>query len=240
MPMRGKLKQNDEAVIRQNYLFLKEEIEAKHIVDYLYSKDVISLDDKEEIVCQPSRSRRNDVLLDKLMHAGPGIAYCEFLKALDEEYSHVSQKLRKTKLPAAQQQQEQSWFEELPDQFKQTLITDAMATRLSECFGSNWESVMLELGHTQVIIDREKQNCSNNVVRAITNLLIKWRQKQPKVATYEKLVECLESMKDGGNVNIDFNELEKIIVAENTRLSYAMETDESILETIPRQESNAQ
>ncbi|KAI8781775.1 death domain-containing protein CRADD [Biomphalaria glabrata] len=190
---------------------------------YFFKKKIITQDEREHIKALPTRLKRADAFLDRLLDSGPADAYGCFIEILRQHYEDIAKIVEEAKGVEISY----SWFEELPDQFKQTQITDAMATRLSECLGSNWERVMLELGHSQVIIDREKQNCSKNVVRAITNLLIKWRQQQHRAATYEKLVGCLKLLNNGRSVNINFNKLENILVEENKRLGFAMKTNEN-------------
>lgn len=217
--MKGKLKPEDEQRIRKNFTYLKEEIDGKHIVDHLYQENVISLDDKEEIIHQVTRGQRTEKLLMILLNAGPGKAYQVFFKALEEQYPHVATTLKDTPLQDPSESKEENlyeWFGQLPDWFKNSEIKDATASRLSTCFGKNWESLMLSLGHKQPVIEIEMQNCGHNARRAITGLLIKWHQRLSSRATYEAFMTTLKSVLE---VTVDNDGLKKIITSEYDTIS---------------------
>lgn len=95
---RGRLKSEDEERIKKNYQLLKDEIDPKYIVDHMFSKSIFSLDDKEEILCHPSRGGRAEAFLNKLLNAGPNKAYVIFVNVLEEEYPHVAERLKSTVL----------------------------------------------------------------------------------------------------------------------------------------------
>ncbi|XP_059172869.1 uncharacterized protein LOC131953618 [Physella acuta] len=91
---KGRLKLEDEAVLQENLVYLIKEVDALDIVDVLFAKNVFTLDDKHVISGMPTATGRMRTLLDKLFHAGSGPAFGHFLEALDENYSHVSARLR--------------------------------------------------------------------------------------------------------------------------------------------------
>ncbi|KAK0061966.1 death domain-containing protein CRADD [Biomphalaria pfeifferi] len=87
---KGKLRQADEDSIRKNYVDLKENIEARELVDYLYQYKVISEVDKELIQEGKSKSERNEHLLQTLLNSGPGDAFRIFIQALIKmKYNHL-------------------------------------------------------------------------------------------------------------------------------------------------------
>ncbi|KAH9500422.1 hypothetical protein Btru_071847 [Bulinus truncatus] len=90
---RGKLKPNDEACIRQNYEFLKEELEAEKLIYKLYAVYVLDENDIETIRAGKTRSDKNDRFLRILLHAGPGDSYNLFLDSLEKQFSHVREQL---------------------------------------------------------------------------------------------------------------------------------------------------
>ncbi|CAL1527015.1 unnamed protein product [Lymnaea stagnalis] len=228
--MKGKLKAEDERRIRQNFVYLKEEIDGKHIVDHLYQRNVISLDDKEEIDSQITRSQRTEKLLTILLNAGPGAAYQVFYDALEEQYNHVAKVLKDTPmqdLNEAREEELYDWFDKLPDSFKKSETTDAALSRLATCFGKNWESLMLILGHKQPVIEIEMQNCGHNGRRAITGLLIKWHQRLSSRATYEAFIISLKAVFE---VSIDNVGLRKIIMSEYEAYKSTASTDVKAVE----------
>ncbi|KAK6961537.1 Immune-associated nucleotide-binding protein 12 [Biomphalaria glabrata] len=78
---RGRLKTEDECCIKENYIYLKDNIEAKELVDYLFQNSVISENDKEEIQCGKTKYDRNECLLKKILNSGPNEAFSIFLNA---------------------------------------------------------------------------------------------------------------------------------------------------------------
>ncbi|KAK0047191.1 cytochrome P450 2U1 [Biomphalaria pfeifferi] len=115
---RGKLKPEDERCIQTNYVYLKENLNALDIVDYLYQHSVITLDDKENI-SKPGLSRpdRNEVLLSTLLNAGPGDAFKYFLASLSKQYLHVLKKVqnKEGRTVDSGEQQTQSLLDKLAD-----------------------------------------------------------------------------------------------------------------------------
>ncbi|KAI8787977.1 death domain-containing protein CRADD [Biomphalaria glabrata] len=115
---RGKLKPEDEKCIQTNYVYLKENLNALDIVDYLYQHSVITLDDKQNI-SKPGLSRpdRNEVLLSTLLNAGPGDAFKYFLASLSKQYVHVLKKIqnKEGRTVDSGEQQTQSLLDKLAD-----------------------------------------------------------------------------------------------------------------------------
>ncbi|CAL1541576.1 unnamed protein product [Lymnaea stagnalis] len=91
----GRLQPNHEQAIMMQYMYLKEELEAKYIVDSLLTHRVLDQDDKDEVLSARTRKDRTEILLNKILHAGPGDAFTIFLEALESnKYEHIAQKLK--------------------------------------------------------------------------------------------------------------------------------------------------
>ncbi|XP_059143110.1 death domain-containing protein CRADD-like [Physella acuta] len=209
---RGKLKSEDEERIKKNYQLLKDEIDPKYIVDHMFSQSVFNLDDKEEILCHPSRGGRAEAFLNKLLNAGPNKAYAIFVNVLEEEYPHVAEKLKSTVLDIKLEECPYSWFDDSSDIDKNHRITQAEASRLASCFGKNWEHVMLQFGHRMASIEIELQSKGNNIRLTITNLLIRWCQQQGNNATYRNFIDTLKKASETQVATIDWEGIQEIML----------------------------
>ncbi|XP_055870488.1 uncharacterized protein LOC129923466 isoform X3 [Biomphalaria glabrata] len=92
---KGRLKPEDEKCIQHNYMYLLDQLDARDIVNFLFQHEVIDLDDKISISSQAKRKDRNEILLDRLLNAGPGYSFNYFLKSLEGNYRFILDKLRK-------------------------------------------------------------------------------------------------------------------------------------------------
>ncbi|KAH9524156.1 hypothetical protein Btru_048272 [Bulinus truncatus] len=93
---RGRLKPEDHSCIQSNYRFLKEQLEALDLVDYLFECGVLTVDHKETIRKESNRLERNEILLTILLNAGPEFAFNHFLRSLENNYSFVLEHLKRT------------------------------------------------------------------------------------------------------------------------------------------------
>ncbi|KAH9492486.1 hypothetical protein Btru_025953 [Bulinus truncatus] len=93
---KGRLKPEDHSCIQSNYRFLKKQLEALDLVDYLFEFGVLTVDDKETIRKESNRSERNEILLTILFNAGPEFAFNHFLSSLENSYGFVLEKLKRT------------------------------------------------------------------------------------------------------------------------------------------------
>ena len=73
------------SVIRKHYVFLLENLDVKHstLVDYLFSDQVVSVDEIEDITAEVTSFRANDKLLSVLSRKSPR-QFRRFLDALDK------------------------------------------------------------------------------------------------------------------------------------------------------------
>ncbi|KAH9502246.1 hypothetical protein Btru_070512, partial [Bulinus truncatus] len=99
---KGYLKPEDDLCLRKHYQYLKENIEASDLVEFLFAHNVMTLDDKNKICKRETRSKRNKVLLDFLLHHGRKEDFHIFLQSLELEYKHVSQYLQDKDSPSSE------------------------------------------------------------------------------------------------------------------------------------------
>ncbi|CAL1532029.1 unnamed protein product [Lymnaea stagnalis] len=91
-----KIKPEDEDKVLKNWEYLLEELDATHIVDSMFAKKIFDLNDKREIIEPASRQKRTEILLKKLLNAGPGPAFETFITVLEADHSHIAKKLTET------------------------------------------------------------------------------------------------------------------------------------------------
>ncbi|KAK6964342.1 Immune-associated nucleotide-binding protein 12 [Biomphalaria glabrata] len=92
--LRGRLNPEDEQMIQNNYVYLREQIEPLDIIAYLFQEKVLDRDDLEVIRNTLTRTERADTLLRRLLNAGPGSAFAVFMRALENQYGHVVRHIR--------------------------------------------------------------------------------------------------------------------------------------------------
>ncbi|XP_059142083.1 uncharacterized protein LOC131929753 [Physella acuta] len=92
-PMHGKLQEKHFKILRRKYKYLVEEIDGKFLTDHLFTEGIITFDDKQEVMAIQTRSGRTRALLDKILNAGPGRAFPEFINSLKEHYPHIAEEL---------------------------------------------------------------------------------------------------------------------------------------------------
>ncbi|XP_019626450.1 PREDICTED: uncharacterized protein LOC109471543 [Branchiostoma belcheri] len=89
----------DQARLRKNHTKLMDNIEAPHLVNYLYEKEVLSIDDIERIEAKATTRDKNFQLLTMLPRRGED-AYGHFVAAMKDQkvsvYDEVVELLEKT------------------------------------------------------------------------------------------------------------------------------------------------
>ncbi|KAK0067118.1 GTPase IMAP family member 4 [Biomphalaria pfeifferi] len=94
---RGKLKPEHEKCIREKYLILKKNIVcAQEITEYLYRKNIITVDDKEIILLKTTSCDKNEALLTIVLNGGPTLAFNEFCKALKKYSTKLWEDIRES------------------------------------------------------------------------------------------------------------------------------------------------
>uniref|UniRef100_A0A2C9L0Y2 CARD domain-containing protein n=1 Tax=Biomphalaria glabrata TaxID=6526 RepID=A0A2C9L0Y2_BIOGL len=87
---RDRLKNKDEMLIQNNFVYLIEQIEPLDIIDYLFQQNVLTLDDMDLIKnASITRSKRAENLLFVLLKSGSSSALEVFMKSLENQYAYV-------------------------------------------------------------------------------------------------------------------------------------------------------
>ena len=96
---------------------------------------------------------------------------------------------------------------DLRDEVLYSVLSDPSASKVAFQIGSGWEHLMLQLGLSKVVIDRTRGQSSGESI-AITNLLIKWRQKEGRAATWRALFDALVGL--GDRISVEFEKIKLI------------------------------
>lgn len=101
------------------------------------------------------------------------------------------------------------WYTDipLPNTQMNYVLNDKMLGKLSQCIGSNWQLLGLELGLSQVQVDHIIEDNPYSTSMKIFSMLKQWRLKMSSDATMEKLVIA---MKLCPGVTIDWDEIRNL------------------------------
>nr|KAI8738814.1 structural maintenance of chromosomes protein 2-like; partial [Biomphalaria glabrata] len=91
---KGKLKPEDEQTIRENYFLLREELDAKDLVEYLCQHKVLDKNERKQIISKKLKWKRNDLLLSLILNAGPGDEFQLFMRAIEEHFKDLHSRLQ--------------------------------------------------------------------------------------------------------------------------------------------------
>ncbi|KAK6961078.1 Immune-associated nucleotide-binding protein 10, partial [Biomphalaria glabrata] len=92
---KGKLNPEHEKCIQTLYEYLKENIDTTVIVDILFQNNIIGIDEKESIVAEKRKPKRNDLLLTIILHSGPGNAFDIFHRSFQRVQRNVYETIEK-------------------------------------------------------------------------------------------------------------------------------------------------
>ena len=87
------MEQSDRDTLRKNRQALLKDMEAKRVASRLYSREIFSEDDKDEVNSKSTASEQGECLLDKLTKKGPR-AFRVFCDVLHELSPHLESLLR--------------------------------------------------------------------------------------------------------------------------------------------------
>ncbi|KAK6960803.1 structural maintenance of chromosomes protein 2, partial [Biomphalaria glabrata] len=91
---KGKLKPEDEQTIRENYFLLREELDAKDLVEFLCQHKVLADNDKQRIISKKIKSERNDLLLSLILNAGSGDGFQLFMTSIEKHFKNLHSRLQ--------------------------------------------------------------------------------------------------------------------------------------------------
>ncbi|KAI8785527.1 death domain-containing protein CRADD [Biomphalaria glabrata] len=83
----------DKHDVRRNFLYLKTEIDARKLADYMFQGDAFSYDERKMVSQASTKALANELFFNLLMDNGTEKAFEEFKKALEKEYPHVAKAL---------------------------------------------------------------------------------------------------------------------------------------------------
>ncbi|ESO91376.1 hypothetical protein LOTGIDRAFT_228817 [Lottia gigantea] len=191
--IRSKMPEPGYSILQKQREFLCNELVAGHLVDDLFSFQILDDDDKDRIEKAESRSNKDGVrtMLDILSKSGPN-AYDKFLKALI------------------------CWIDDLPDEKKNKSLNEKNLLRLSNFFANGWEGVVLFLGNSEAQVYQDKENNRSSTQMQLFSALNRWRQRKARDATVKEL---LTAMRLCSSCIIEWDSVQKY-VTDSTELNH--------------------
>ncbi|KAK0067904.1 death domain-containing protein CRADD [Biomphalaria pfeifferi] len=206
------LSYDSESRIQQNWIFLLDELDEADIVDHLFEAREITRDQIDEIESKPTKRKKTEALLKFILQKKKQKLYDVFVETLKIDYIHVVDKLNATKvIPAEPKVAPYDWFKDIPNSKKQLALRESDASRFSNCFGSGWEAIMYSLGIKKTELELELENVGHRKKQTITNLIIRWKQRNGKSATLEKFMNTVINVSIEDRVTLDWEELKKCV-----------------------------
>uniref|UniRef100_A0A2C9KSP3 CARD domain-containing protein n=1 Tax=Biomphalaria glabrata TaxID=6526 RepID=A0A2C9KSP3_BIOGL len=204
MPQRGRLKPDDEQRVRENIIKLKENIDGQLFLDLFFQKKIITQDERLQIKALPTRLKRADAFLDRLLDSGPGDAYGCFIEILRQHYEAIANTVQQGMVGSSYY----SWFENsnnFSSVRRDHKLKAADISQLAECFQVNWPVIFLRLQFSSCLIEQEYVRNPQDKRAVIVNLMKK------RDITLKTLVETLRKVEDDHSAIFDWKTLEKFV-----------------------------
>ncbi|XP_026217127.1 death domain-containing protein CRADD [Anabas testudineus] len=179
-----------KAVLRKLRLYLSGQLLVSDtIVPFLYQEDVLTDAQVEDVDSQPTDTQKTLKLLDILPSRGPR-AFDSFLRSL-EDFSWVRDRLQQElQSPPGPGSTDVCT---LPDSILQRVPSDRELSRLASRLGSEWESVLMDLGLSAEALFRCRSDHSLSTHGAVLAGLVQWRRSEGKKATVQRLMQSLQA-----------------------------------------------
>nr|XP_020469054.1 death domain-containing protein CRADD-like [Monopterus albus] len=178
-----------KAVLRKHRLDLSDQLLVSDtIVPFLYQEGIITDTQVEDIESQSTNRQKSLKLLDILPSRGPR-AFDSFLQSL-EDFRWVRDRLL-LELQTAPGPSSTDVCQ-IPDSVLQGVPSDLELSRLASRLGSEWESVLLDLGLSVEALFRCRSDHSLSTHGAVLAGLVQWRQTEGKKATVQRLLHSLQ------------------------------------------------
>ncbi|KAK3579405.1 hypothetical protein CHS0354_029713 [Potamilus streckersoni] len=213
MPLqRGEMLPEHKRKILKNFISLKQDVDPKDIVDYFVEQELFDFEDVEKINnYNPNTQANRWQGFSKLLFSCGPKAYEVFLYALEQtKYNDLADAIRNTKVELSSMAEHQPdklyWTKEVPKEVLTRRITERELSKLSSCLGSEWEMICLDLGVSQVEIDRCKMSNPYSVAMQIYSALNSWRNQQYKDATVDALLKIIA---ESPSTTVDWTQIEK-------------------------------
>ncbi|KAL4227148.1 hypothetical protein ACF0H5_015121 [Mactra antiquata] len=215
MPLtQGKMQIDNERRIKKNLRELKKDMDAKDLVDYFIEKEIFDFPDLEKIngFNPNTTENRNNCFFSLLFQSG-NRAYGVFLEALrDHGQQHLAEMIENTELEnaaGADANEPDAWINKINPAVKQRRLQEKDLSRLAQTLGNDWESVVLDMGISQVEIDQCKLDNNSTVMKVYAGLN-KWRMRKPDLCTLQNFVRIAKSCDQA--TTIDWQQMK--IIAE--------------------------
>eukprot|EP00105_Crassostrea_gigas_P001611 XP_011413851.1 PREDICTED: death domain-containing protein CRADD [Crassostrea gigas] len=187
----------DTQRIKKNWIFLKSELEQEAIRDNFMVEDIWDLPDFQEIDAEKTPQKRNEVFLKLLLRSGPR-AYKIFIAALINHNSyHIVEKLERTEI-TENNQAVLDHLTSLTDNQKTHVLTEANLLKFNKVVGSDIEIFGKALQLKQADIDSTRMENSHSVATQIHKIILKWRNRNGKMATLGTFTKSLMDAEAAG------------------------------------------
>ncbi|XP_051745936.1 death domain-containing protein CRADD isoform X2 [Ctenopharyngodon idella] len=181
-------------LLRSQRLFLAEELLVDDmIIQYLYQEEILTESHLEEIESESSNRKKTLKLLDILPTRGSR-AFHHFTQSLEKDFPWIKDKL--LRLCAEDTESPPPPFTVqcgVPDHILPTVPTMLHLNQLAACLGSEWKSVLLDLGLSSADLYR---CCADNPLAVQSQVLaglVMWTQRNGREATVRRLLQSLQA-----------------------------------------------
>ncbi|KAJ8006826.1 hypothetical protein DPEC_G00111250 [Dallia pectoralis] len=181
-------------ILRKHRVNLSNEILIDDtIVQLLYQENILTDSQVEEIQAQQNNKKKTCRLLDILPTRGPR-AFGTFLKSLEEEFPWVKEKiLRDLEQQNASEKIPSNDELNIPEATLRAVPSDRQLSRLASQLGTEWESLLLDLGLSAGELYRCRADHPLNTHGQVLAGLVRWRQSQGRRATVHRLIQSLQA-----------------------------------------------
>ncbi|XP_048012257.1 death domain-containing protein CRADD [Megalobrama amblycephala] len=181
-------------LLRSQRLFLAEELLVDDIIiQYLYQEEILTESHLEEIESESSNRKKTLKLLDILPTRGSS-AFRHFTQSLEKDFPWIKDKL--LRLCAEDTECPPPPFTVqcgVPDHILPTVPTMLHLNQLAARLGSEWKSVLLDLGLSSADLYR---CCADNPLAVQSQVLaglVMWTQRNGREATVRRLLHSLQA-----------------------------------------------
>ncbi|XP_026065490.1 death domain-containing protein CRADD [Carassius auratus] len=181
-------------LLRSQRLFLAEELLVDDmIIQYLYQEEILTESHLEEIRSESSNRKKTLKLLDILPTRGSH-AFHRFIQSLEKDFPWIKDKL--LGLCAEDSEPPLPCFSVqcgVPDHILPTVPTSQHLNRLAAHLGSEWKSVLLDLGLSSADLYRCCADQPLSVQSQVLAALVMWTQRNGREATVRRLLQSLQA-----------------------------------------------
>lgn len=183
-------------LLRAQRLFLAEELLVDDmIIQYLYQEEIFTESHLEEIESEPSNRKKTLKLLDILPTRGSR-AFYHFTQSLEKDFPWIKDKLLRLCAEDTESESPPPPFTVqcgVPDHILSTVPTMLHLNQLAARLGSEWKSVLLDLGLSSAGLYRCCADHPLAVQSQVLAGLVMWTQRDGREATVGRLLQSLQA-----------------------------------------------